>query len=377
MKILMVNTGVFPVPTPMGGTENYVYYLTKSLSQHAIEIDLVSDIGENAKFNRKINIHPINLPEFSLFDKGFKGYMLRHAVGGFYAFKKATKLLKSDHYDIIHVHGRIAPFLLSFFKNNTPLVFTLHDDPPSREQPNYYAYKISYKLFQETAAKKASHIIVVHTRLKNDLTNLSIDPNKISVIPTGVDVDLFKNGKTNPESSVIFVGSLTKRKGINYLLEAVSKIDNIKLIIVGDGPEMGSLRLLANSLAISERVTFAGSVAPHGLPRYYSYASIFVLPSLREALPLSLLEAMSCGLPIIATNISGMSEVIKDGYNGFLVEPANVEQLKEKIKFLAENPELCREIGKNARKTVEEKYSWDVVAKKTLKVYEKVLLEER
>lgn len=375
MKLLTVNTGVFAVPTSRGGTENHVYYLSRSLSKQEIEIDLVSDVGENAEFGN-INVHPINLPEFFLFDKGFKGYMLRHAVGGLYAFNKARELLNSNHYDIIHVHGRLTSLFLSLFKNNIPLVFTLHDDLPSRKQPHYYTYKLSYKVFQQTVAKRASHVIVYHTKLKNYLTNLSIDPNKISVIPNGVDIDLFMmNKKERSENCLIFVGFLTKRKGVNYLLEAVSKIGNIRLIIVGDGPEKKSLKLLANALNISENVTFVGSIGHHELSNYYSQASIFILPSFSEAFPQVVLQAMSCGLATIATNISGLPEVITAGYNGFLVEPANVEQLREKIRILAHNPNLSKQIGKNARKIVEERYRWDIIAKQTIRVYKKVLEE--
>jgi len=375
MKILMVNTGVFPVPS-QGGAENHVYYISRSLSEQGIKVDLVSDIGDDAKFGN-INIYPVNLPELSLFDKGFKGYMLRHASGGVYAFKKARELLKSDHYDIIHVHGRVAPFLLSFFKRDTPLVFTLHDNPPSREQSSYYIYKISYKLFQETAVKRANHVITVHTRLRKELVSRKVSSGKISVIPNGVDTNLFSSQKENlRENAVLFVGWLTKRKGVNYLLEAISDT-NVKLIIIGDGPERFHLMQLANCLGIKAQVTFTGIVDVNKLIEYYSSASIFVLASLREAFPLSLLEAMSCNLPVISTNTSGMPEIIKGGYNGFLVEPRNVKQLRERIQYLIENHELCKEMGENARKTVEEKYSWDVIARETIKIYEKVLEEKQ
>ena len=376
MKILMISTGVFPVPTSRGGAENHVYYLSKSLSERGIEIDLVSDIGNNAEFNGNINTYPINMPEYSVFERGFPGYMLRHFAGGFYAFKKARELLKSNHYDVIHVHGRVAPFLLSLFKNDTPLVFTLHDDPPSKGQASYYIYRISYKLFQETAARRASQIIPVHTKLKEELIKMKINADKISVIPNGVDVNLFKGQQEKEdyeENVILFVGSLTKRKGVNYLLEVISNIKETRLIIVGDGPEMKPLVQQGNQLKINGRVTFMGNINPEDLPNYYLSASIFILPSLREAFPLSILEAMSCNLPVIATNTSGMPEVIKDGYNGFLVEPKNVEQLREKIKLLVKNPCLCREMGKNARKTVEEKYSWDSVARNVINVYENVL----
>lgn len=374
MKILMVNTGVFPVPTSRGGAENHVYYLSRSLSKLGIEIDLVSDIGTNAEFDDNIHTHPINLPEYSVFEKGFLGYMLRHSLGGFYAFKTTRELLKQNNYDLIHVHGRVAPFLTSRFSKNIPIVFTLNDDPPVKEQSNYLTYKVSYRLLQETAAKRATHIIAVHNQQKKELINKGINREKISVIPNGVDIDLFKKTKKDTiDNKILFVGSLTKRKGVKYLLEAHSKINNVELWIVGDGPERSQLEGIASNLGVDERVIFVSTVSPTKLPDYYSSASIFVLPSLREAFPLSILEAMSCSLPVVASNTSGIPEVIEDEYNGFLTEPANVEQLRSKIEFLFETPELIRKMGKNARKTIEKSYSWDVIANQTVKVYRNVL----
>lgn len=376
MRILMINTGVFPIPSNTG-TENHVYYLSKCLSEHGIKIDLVSDIVGTPDLNGNVGICPINSPKLSIFDKGFNGYMLRHAIGGFYAFKKSMELMKNNHYDIIHVHGRVAPFLLSIFMRqkdrNIPIVFTLHDDPPSNIQPNYYIYRIAYKLFQDTIVRKVDHIIVVHDKSKDRLKNIHIDQDNITVIPNGVDTNLFINGHNSSNRIVISVGSLIKRKGISYLLEAISNIDNIKVIIVGSGPEKDYLISLSKKLNITERIIFKSNISIQELVDCYSSSSIFVLPSLREALPLVILEAMSCGLPVIATNVSGMPDVIKDGYNGFLVEPANVEQLSEKIKLLINNDALRTEMSKNARKFVEEKLSWDSVIERIITVYEQIL----
>lgn len=371
----MVNSGVFAIPTTSGGAENHVYYLVKYLSKYGdLEIDLVSDISSNINI-KNLRVHEIKLRELSIFNKGFGGYMLRHAMGGIYAFKKAWNLMKNSTYDIIHVHGRVAPFLVSLFNNNTPVVFTLHDDPPVKSQENYHIYKISYKIFQETAVQRADKVIAVHNGLKNELIKRGIcNSDKIHVIPNGVDMNIFKSDiKRSDSCTVLFVGSLTKRKGIKYLLMAIAEIKDARLIIVGDGPERDNLIRLAENLRIKDRVTFAGSVSHEKLPTYYSHASVFVLPSIREAFPLSILEAMACNLPVIATNTSGMPEVVKDGYNGFLVEPKNIMQLTDKIKLILSDNGMRKRMGHNARKFVEKNYSWDVVADKTIKVYMDIL----
>jgi glycosyltransferase involved in cell wall biosynthesis len=381
----MVNSGVFPTPTSRGGAENHVYYLSKSLSDLRVEIDLVSDIGDDAKFNDNIHVYPINMPELSLFNKGFKGYMLRHAVGGYYAFRKARDLLRSNYYDVIHVHGRVAPFFLSFFKNDTPVVFTINDDPPSKRQSNYYIYKISYKLFQETAAKRANHIIVPTDNLIGFLNQRGVPKNRISKIPNGVDINLFKSisdnnsneANSNETPYAIFVGLITPRKGVKYLIKSISKIENVNCRIIGEGPEKNSMVRLSRDLKTQNRVEFLGSIEQESLPKFYNMSSFLVMPSLSETTCIAILEAFACEKPAIASAVGDIPNLIKDGYNGFLVEPKNVEQLQQKIKFLAENPELCREMGKNARKTVEEKYSWEAIAKQTVEIYTNVLRGKR
>ncbi len=367
----MVNTGVLPIPTAKGGAENHVWYLSRGLADLGVEVDLVADTTQDMDLPH-ISVYPANTPNLKLFGRGFSGYLLRHAIGGVYAFRAARKLLNNRSYDVVHVHGRVAPFLISFVKRDTPMVFTVNDDPPSRDQQNYRLYYISYKLFQNTAAKRAQHVIAVHEELRKYLLSLPIDAERVSTIPNGVDVNVFSGEGRKDEQTILFVGSLTNRKGVKYLLEALAKTDQMKCKIVGSGVEMDSLVNMTKNFNIADRVTFVGDVSPYELPLYYNSASAFVLPSLREALPLSILEAMSCGLPVITTNVSGMPQVIQDGYNGFLVEPANSEELYQRIELLASNPELREEMGEKARKLVSEEYRWDIISKKTLDVYERV-----
>lgn len=133
----------------------------------------------------------------------------------------------------------------------------------------------------------------------------------------------------------------------------------------------------SKKLKIDDRVEFLDNLSLKLLVEYYNKSSFLVLPSFSETTGLVILEAFACGKPAIGTSVGDIPNIIKDGYNGFLVEPANVEQLKEKLEFLLQNPELCQEMGKNARKTVEKKYSWGTIAKQTVEVYEKVLEGER
>jgi len=106
--------------------------------------------------------------------------------------------------------------------------------------------------------------------------------------------------------------------------------------------------------------------------KIYTGALFFVLPTLKEGSPLVILEAMSCGLPVISTDVSGIPDILKDGYNGFLIQPKDVDGLYQKMNFLINDPKLRKIMGRNARQTAL-KFDWENVARKTIKFYELIL----
>jgi glycosyltransferase involved in cell wall biosynthesis len=169
----------------------------------------------------------------------------------------------------------------------------------------------------------------------------------------------------------LFVGRIEARKGIEYLLKALSEID-ADFIIVGDGPELNRYKQLAQELKLSG-VKFTGFVKQSDLEKIFLNASYFVLPSISEGMPVAVLEAMSYGLPVIASRTGGLNEVILDSVNGFLVTPRSVTELREKIELLACNHELCQRLGKNARRLIEQKYSITKVAREVEQVYKKLV----
>jgi len=375
MKILMVSPGVWPIPSA-GGAENVVYQLTNNLARLGCEVDLVSDVDETAHFHPKISIHPVRLPHLSFYNSCFLGYAFRHAIGGWYAFKTARRLLK-NRYNAVHVHGRLAPFLISFFVKEN-LVYTVHDDPPQKGASHYLIYRISYKLLTEGTAKRASRVITLHPRMKDYLVEIGVSPEKIVSIPNGVDTEIFKPYLGRKGEYCLYVGSLIPRKGVNYLLHALAKLDDLSCLIVGDGTERRSLVSLTQKLGIENRIRFLGTITdPEKLARLYSAASFFLLPSLSESFPLVIPEAMSCATPVIASRLPGPAAIIRDGNNGFLVEPGDVEDLAQKMRILKDSPKLREQMGKEGLAPIRSEYCWESIAKKTLKLYEKIVSEKR
>jgi glycosyltransferase involved in cell wall biosynthesis len=280
----------------------------------------------------------------------------------------------------------LSSLLLLNFRKGVPLIYTMHDPTP---------YMCSYPSWQEHAIRQASfkcvdlslwhradHIVVVSNALKKELVRWGVSPQKISVIFSGVDTEFLKRNDDCVSPRVkakygikgrycLFVGRLTLRKGINYLLRALVET-NITCVIVGEGPQRDDLILLANRLGIKGKVIFTGYVPKSDLKEVYAGASFFVFPSLADVgVTLTILEALSTGLPVIATDIPGTGEIVRDGYNGFLIPPRrDVEALRSKIQLLVDNTELCKKMGMEARRTVGRKFSWHSVAEKTITVYE-------
>lgn len=224
-----------------------------------------------------------------------------------------------------------------------------------------------------------------------------VKPEKLSVIHNGVDTDVFspdintdsikEKYKLNGKINILFVGGFTPRKGIEYLIKSANIIVNrlnykdILFLLVGPHREYGFLvgeeelsypnkifRLIKN-FKLENNVRITGTVSFDDLRKLYAACDIAACPSLAEAGPLVTLEAMSSGKPVIGTKVGGMPLQIKDGWNGFLVEPANEEQLAEKIKYLIDNPKERKRMGKNSRKLAEKEFSWESVTKKYLEIY--------
>jgi glycosyltransferase involved in cell wall biosynthesis len=204
----------------------------------------------------------------------------------------------------------------------------------------------------------------------------------VEFLGNGVDVDKFENAssmhfKEAPleRKIIMFVGRLTKSKGLNYLIRAFSKLIeyvDVELVLVGDGPEKACLLRLIKEEKVEDRVVFLGT--RRDVEKILKLADVFVLPSIYEGFPVSLLEAMAARRPIVATRVGAIPSVIKDGVNGLLIDPGDVQQLFEKLLLLLKlNPELGDIISMNAFLTVKERYSWKVIAEKVYGRYEKIL----
>ena len=168
------------------------------------------------------------------------------------------------------------------------------------------------------------------------------------------------------------MGALDKAhyfKEINILLQSVNKIadsDDFRLVIVGDGDLRGSYESLVDSLGMNNKVIFVGFIPDNLLPKYYSVADMFVLPSTdkSEAFGIVSLEAMSSGVPVIAADLPGARSVVDKKETGLLVKPSSVDNLADMIKYLLKNPKIAKSLGKAGREKVLKMYTWEKIGYK-------------
>jgi glycosyltransferase involved in cell wall biosynthesis len=323
-----------------------------------------------------------------LANRTFYAWALSHASGNFRSFKKALKVLKSENYgfDVIHGHGNLSSLLLSHMKKTVPLVYTVHDPLPyscrySSSKETIIRY-LTFQCIDLEAWHSVNHLIAVSKRLKQDLMKKGIPDEKISVVYNGVDREFLKENDCATSSAILnkyglpnhfclYVGRLTARKGIDYLLRALTKIKGVHCAVVGDGPQREYLSSLAVRFGLQKRITFTGYVPKEDLKQLYATTDFLVLPSVAEGLPLVVMEALAMGAPVIASRVAGIPDVISDGYNGVMVPPKDADSLSKTIHKLTYDPELRERMSYNARRTINDRFSWENIAKGVLRVYDK------
>jgi len=242
--------------------------------------------------------------------------------------------------------------------------------------------------------KRVSKVIALNDMAKEKFASKGkIKADNIAVVPNGVDTDFFNPDIAVKETvkkyglegklTVLFVGRLAKIKGIEHLIQAAAIIVNDfgykDTLFVLVGPPafhateksigMEEILSLIGQHQLEKYVVLTGSLPLEEVRMLYVAADIFVLPSFAEGDPLVTLEAMASGKPVIATKVGGIPRQVRDGWNGFLIDPADERQLAEKIKYLIDNPDERERMGLNSRRYAEEEFDWKKVAEKLLLVY--------
>lgn len=397
IKVLVLTT-TFP-RWKNDSTAAFVLELSKKLCVNGLDIFVIAPHQSGAKtFEIMDGVKIYRYPYF--FPKKYQ--TLAYGEGVLYNLKRyklakiqvplfciselffAIKIIRKENIDLIHSHWLIPSGLIgAVCKKIFGLshVASVHGSDVNTITKSKKLKSICSFIFNYSDIITANSL---YTKERLKSINSSVI-NKVKIIPMGVDLNLFNYNlslkfQENLKSDfrIISVGRLIDIKGIKYLIlamkEIINKTKNARLFIIGDGPEKESLMELVSSLNLINYITFTGFVNYRDLPSYYNSADVFVLPSIslngkEEALGVVTIEAMASGVPVIGTNVGGVSDIITDGYNGFLVPEKSPSDIANKVLELFSNKELAAKFKLNGISTVNKKFSWDIISKNTIEIY--------
>ena len=230
--------------------------------------------------------------------------------------------------------------------------------------------RIAY-LIENFAYKNADKIVITSEEGKAFIRdNFCIEESKINLIPNYIDTKRFDLKETPKElGRIVFVGRLDPVKNLKNLIKSMKGLD-AHLIIIGEGFLREDLGSLAKKEGV--RVEFKGNIPQQKIPEELNKSEIFVLPSFSEGNPKVLLEAMSCGLPCLCSNIPSIKEIIKDGENGILCQ-TDAESIHQRLKKIFEKEALRKQLGVGARQTIMERFSFEKIIEKKLSLYNQIL----
>lgn len=371
LKIAMI--GHKRVPSREGGVEVVVGELSSRMAQLGHSVTCYNRKGHHVagnEFDVKKNdesISGVKIKEVFTIDK--KG--LAAITASFFAAISAS----FSRFDVVHFHAE-GPCSMIWIPKlfGKRCVATIHGLDHQRAKWGKFA-SFYIKFGEKCAVKLADEIIVLSKNVQNYFMNeygrktLYI-PNGVSK-PQQVNAELIKEKfNLDKDSYILFLGRLVPEKGIMYLIEAFKKVNTSKkLVIVGGSSDTVEYENELKTMA-DENIIFTGFQQGRMLEEFYSNAYLYVLPSDLEGMPISLLEAMSYGNCCITSDIPECSEVV--GEYGISFKKGNVENLREKLQNICDNPEVVEHYKQNASDYVCEKYNWDNVVKETLRVYKNI-----
>lgn len=361
MNICIISPTCYP---PIArGLEIHVRNLAQELTKFGHTVHLISSSTGSPHTNDGIHEYEI---------KNFHEKYINALLFPMMALSTIVRINNSNKIDVFHFHGPpylklVGEFIHFLFRR--PVLYTIHGS---------YTPSLRTK-FLLTCVGHSVKIIAVSNEIKQ-LIQSEHSANHISVIPTGIHTkNFYKNDiKLDGNRIILFIGSLTEDKGVSYLLESMREVflkcPATKLIIAGDGPLRARLQATSQTIDETGRIEFKGRIRHESIPDIMATADLLVLPSITtldsiEGTPTVILEAMAAGLPIIASDVGGISEIIKAGENGMLVEEKNITDLANKIiEVLSDSNAIAKYRNNNINAS--KKFDWEYITEKITNEYE-------
>lgn len=371
-------------PNIYGGVGIHLKYLTQALSKK-IKVDVHTLPSKNRE---KIKSDP-SVKEFSHWNAFKKMNPEKHIPATQALATNVLMCANNPEGDILHTHTWYTNFCAFLGKTlyEKPVVSTVHSLEPLRpwkaEQIGS-GYNLSTWM-EKKGLEISDGVIAVSKEMKKDIHKVyKIPSKKITVIHNGIDLKKYKQVKTKnalkklkiPNKYILFVGRLTRQKGIFDLVEAAKLMDSdMPVVLITGKPDTPEIeKELKTKIKGNKQIIWINDMlSEEDIIELYSNAYVFVCPSVYEPFGIINLEAMACKKPVIASKVGGIKEIIIDKKTGFFIPPNKPSQLSKRLQEIIENPHLAKEMGVNGRKRVEQHFSWDAIAKKTIDLYKTLL----
>lgn len=375
----------FP-PFTFGGIGSFCYDLSNALSRKGIPTTVFCGRATKMTVKRvNSNLEVIRLPCFD-FPPRFLWFQLQNV-------RLFLRLLRE--YSVLHiVNPEVGPAISEVARIlKIPVVTTIHgtyllslrltlSSPVSHWRLRDIGFKFLgyplYELSNDLSLRSSSHITVCSFSTLAELKSLhpKLPLDRTSVIYNGINFDEFSENSEELQDenlSIISFGRLFWTKGFTYLIKAIANIHDdfpaVNVQIFGDGPMKRDLREMVSGLGLNATIQIRDFIPHSQLIKEIKKASIAVFPTLAEAQPISFLETMACGKPVIAFDLPFSREVVKDMNNGLLAKPASAEDLSAKMRTLLADEDLRLSLGKNALSYVRREHNWDTLVDKHIGIY--------
>lgn len=379
LKIALVSDWFFP---SVGGIEYHIHDLATQLTSLGHDVHVITRFGEYPDEKLPYEVHR------------FKGRLTMdgsHVSIGADVLKKVNELYKKEHFDVTHGHSIYSPMAvgvanLSSGIRGVPSIMTDHSLLGGSPLNPIYTMILRFSL------RKVNSFIAVSGAVERDIRSIlgkSLGNREIYLIPNGIDTEFWKPPRDREERKdalglrgvvITTTSRLTKRKRIHVIPEIARRIKadtkiEVTFLVIGDGPERSNIERLIKKYDVGDIVKPLG-IQPRGKVREYLQATdIYISPTIYEAFGIAALEALACGVPVIANNHGGISEIVEHKETGLV--SSNDRELVQNLMLLIENEEVRRKMGENARKNVENHLSWEAVVPQVLNIYEMTITQSK
>ncbi|MGD0451756.1 MAG: glycosyltransferase family 4 protein [Candidatus Bathyarchaeia archaeon] len=376
-----------------GGVERRIIETTKRL-QNRVDITIYS--GTKAGFKEPTTVDGVKLVPCYSTDRIFP-------LDNWFFNRSIAKKTGSFNADVYEAHAVSGYGLLRELNKKgikKPFIHTIHgvlaDEYDQAKKNEYQSFRgriANYfmgglaNLESETSQNATLIVTISNYSLEKIKQFYKVDVTKVRIVPNGVDGEKFqpfankaaarRQFGLGDEPCVLFVGSLIPRKGLHFLVEAAKKIvkekSDTKFLIVGEGPMKNQLVNSLEAAKLAGNFKFLGNLKDDKLPAVYNCADVFALPSIQEGQGIVLLEAQACAKPIVAFNIGGVNEAVKNEETALLVKLGNTDEFADALLKLISDKALQEKMGAFGRRFVLENFTWDICAQKMLNVYYEAL----